>query len=1424
MKHDAENEAHLKSAAYIPDMIEHAVFISEEKNTKDKTFFDSYRYYVVGLNMGGVDYTAKIVIGVKNGEAYYDHSLTEIEKSSLIESIDPINTGFADNKAAVSAIKDKRLSSILQTNSSKVVDENGEPLVVYRGTVDDEATRAGKAGKRTYDSDLSAFTVFKRVNDSVRSSGELSNLDKRNVSDYVAFLNLRNPLVIDAKGAYSAHIEFNGDEKSAYEWSAFAEGAGFDGVIFHNVRDGVGSESVQKPTGDYVAFKADQIKSVSDHVSAFPKGGDDISRKMLGENEMTAEESRIVENAKANGTYLKAPNGRPSNLAPKQWSLVRTEAFRKQFGEWEELSWVVRMRRKSPVILGKTGLSGKAISSPSDGEDFIRRGLDEEYEIADTGERVLILKECDLSKTAVIPNNAPLRSVTAIPSMLRKAVFLREERDTDEVRRIYATGLQMDGEDYTTKITVIAKGGRKFYDHSRTQIRRGSVVDYLGAKVFTPEEEAGNARLIKNDELLAFLQRRTDFSEKSVWNHIPLDETLFGSMINERFNNDLERQQEGSLPPHHTYQLGRPGRALLDAGLPDRPIELEAKRLLLQAFFGGESGFTFSLTDIQDLPEALASPVAVFDTGKKGTFAVLTDLKSGEERLIALLKTGRKSGRERFTVEIRDAQSLFPHLSTEGLFVSQSERLRWIDKQKALHMLSLSPNFSSASAIVAESFIRTFTNPTTQVSDEVNREVSSDTPVSTWLVGNAYYCDLNGEPVAERLPDIGDRLREEINRKFNDELQQLIDGALPEEHIFQLGMPGKALLEAGTEDVPICLAASTLKLKASEEYKSRHPFSFSDIFDLPRELYDPIATFQSTTQPSVTVLIPQQNRGRNFIVALREVKKSEKGAFSNSNVNSIRSLYPKNTPQSLFHWLSGKDNLLKGLNHMKAFAFLKEHQAFMSVTESRQKLYDAAFNKLMQYYKREEENDIPNATVPEPVVAVPKRRRRRLSESRAVWMMGFEPEKASEESSPKEEQKVERKKRISRSGTRRLPKVIRSASDEELLPTLSMEEINRQFNLDLREVASGVSDREKQLRLGKPGTVLLEMGVPPMEFFIDAQSIERSSNNPHGRYNMLLLENLPLHFQHPLAIFKQGESLISMNIILPIEHEGRKFMAGIHLNHEVKKGKEGHRSGNRIVTIYPKNTLEWLNWISDKQLLYVGDKEQLIAIAEHFYGANPAEVAEMRKRRIDIDAVISEISRFSNAQAAQRSRKKRIDIKIADSGEKPSSEAREREGKGWYDPQTGEIFLRRNAHSDLDDLQATLLHEVVGHKGLREVLGKHYPGFVRQLLQSMTPEERKEVASEAHRMRLREDDGTLAHNDAYWESRAVEEYLAQKAEANNAPDLMRRIIAAIRAFFRNILDVNLRINDDDIRYLLWKSAKRMEKEGFSIEELIRASA
>lgn len=45
--------------------------------------------------------------------------------------------------------------------------------------------------------------------------------------------------------------------------------------------------------------------------------------------------SKIESDAKGNGSWMKAPNGKKSNLNEKQWVLVRTKAFKDWFGDWE---------------------------------------------------------------------------------------------------------------------------------------------------------------------------------------------------------------------------------------------------------------------------------------------------------------------------------------------------------------------------------------------------------------------------------------------------------------------------------------------------------------------------------------------------------------------------------------------------------------------------------------------------------------------------------------------------------------------------------------------------------------------------------------------------------------------------------------------------------------------------------------------------------------------------------------------------------------------------------------------------------------------------------------------------------------------------------------------------------------------------------
>ena len=338
----------MKSIAAIPQMIENAVFIEERQNDKRNGKYDSYRYYVCGLKIGGTDYTAKIVVGVKDGRAYYDHSLTEIEKGNLIEAASGFKpTGDAPEPSST-AFKDTRLREILQVNSSKAVDENGEPLVVYHGSrrggfdVFDNTKGDGKyktpEGMAFFARDtLTAYSYSGSYDSPVyfREEDDAGYIDGRDhPTMYECFLNIRNPyesffdgvnwegtaygkfeLFSDETGTVTAldgstywdsweEAEAYAEEKGLEDYSIdedpnigtttdyeakYARESGHDGAIIHDVVDGSIYADPDK-TDVYVVFSPEQIKSATDNAGTFdPDNPSILFQQEEGIVDLTAE-------------------------------------------------------------------------------------------------------------------------------------------------------------------------------------------------------------------------------------------------------------------------------------------------------------------------------------------------------------------------------------------------------------------------------------------------------------------------------------------------------------------------------------------------------------------------------------------------------------------------------------------------------------------------------------------------------------------------------------------------------------------------------------------------------------------------------------------------------------------------------------------------------------------------------------------------------------------------------------------------------------------------------------------------------------------------------------------------------------------------------------------------------------------------------
>ena len=157
------------------------------------------------------------------------------------------------------------------------------------------------------------------------------------------------------------------------------------------------------------------------------------------------------------------------------------------------------------------------------------------------------------------------------------------------------------------------------------------------------------------------------------------------------------------------------------------------------------------------------------------------------------------------------------------------------------------------------------------------------------------------------------------------------------------------------------------------------------------------------------------------------------------------------------------------------------------------------------------------------------------------------------------------------------------------------------------------------------------------------------------------------------------------------------------------------------------------------------------------------------------------------------------------------TQRKKRGSKGWYDMETGEVYLVLPNAENIADAQATALHEVVAHKGLRGLLGEKFDDMMDSVYRNLPEDVRRKVT----RAGLSRYGGDFRI--------ATEEYLASVAENGVfEPSIWQKIKSAIRGFFRS-LGIDLRMRDEDIAYMLWKSKNRLEK-GDSLVTIIHKVA
>lgn len=139
-----------------------------------------------------------------------------------------------------------------------------------------------------------------------------------------------------------------------------------------------------------------------------------------------------------------------------------------------------------------------------------------------------------------------------------------------------------------------------------------------------------------------------------------------------------------------------------------------------------------------------------------------------------------------------------------------------------------------------------------------------------------------------------------------------------------------------------------------------------------------------------------------------------------------------------------------------------------------------------------------------------------------------------------------------------------------------------------------------------------------------------------------------------------------------------------------------------------------------------------------------------------------------------------------------------RKVKGWYSLSDNKVYVYLPNTTSMEDVNQTILHEGVAHYGLRQLVGEdRMDDFLDDVFANVTDEVRKKIIDTLPRY-------------GYNSRIATEEYMARMAENGVDVSVWQRIKQAFNSLMRR-MGINIKISDNELRYILWRSRQNLDK-------------
>lgn len=383
---------------------------------------------------------------------------------------------------------------------------------------------------------------------------------------------------------------------------------------------------------------------------------------------------------------------------------------------------------------------------------------------------------------------------------------------------------------------------------------------------------------------------------------------------------------------------------------------------------------------------------------------------------------------------------------------------------------------------------------------------------------------------------------------------------------------------------------------------------------------------------------------------------------------------------------------------------------------------------------------------------------------------------------------------------------VRYRTSEEL------DQINQKFNERLDELVSNPNQKDKVLHLGRSSEFLKDGGISDAEIVLEYDKLVRKSKEGYKHehpFDISDVRDLPKAIASPIAVFDNTNGKNDGKVILTeLKKDGRNFIVAIQTANLNRKGGKVLEV-NKIVTLFPKDARGVINWFNIGKATNIDKKKAL-----HFIEAllNHPETTITNE---ELSTAAKVVKDFENSQiipveksmsqaATDLAQQLHVDGEVEILTTTEGLTGRQAKAKGWYDVRTGKVTIVLPNNKNAADVRETVFHEVVAHKGLRNLVGEeHFNTFLDNVYNN-AEEGIKQTIDEMAEKKYKGD-----------KRKATEEYMAHLAEDGEfAKPENQSFFAKVRDFLTDLLKkvgikLGFNLTDNDLRYILWRSWKNL---------------